>query len=163
QLRTRSIAMIHEKLYQSDSLYDIDFDEYLQELVQTIQKTYSHVNQEIETVYDLDHVLLDINQVIPCSLVVNEVVVNCFKHAFSKNDKGTVKISLHYDDPRLTLRIADNGKGLPDDFKIEELQSLGMTLIQTLTDQLNGKAEFSMAENGGTVFQLEFDRKTAQL
>lgn len=163
QLRIRSMAMIHEKLYQNDSLYDIDFDEYLEELVQTIQKTYSSVGQQVETVFELDHVLLDINQVIPCSLIVNEVVVNCYKHGFAKHGNGRIRITLNYDDPELKLEITDNGNGLPDDFNINELQSLGMTLIQTLSEQLNGNVEFSEAENGGTVFKLKFERKSAKL
>ncbi len=159
QLRIQSMAMIHEKLYQSASLHNIGFDEYLKDLVRTIKSTYRSTGKNIKTNFDLDHVLLDINQVIPCSLIVNEVVVNCYKHAFEHDGQGEIRIILKYDEPKLKLVITDDGKGLPDDFKIEEQQSLGMTLIRTLSDQLQGTFDLSTVPDGnGTIFQLEFEK-----
>ncbi len=164
QLRIRSIAMIHEKLYQNESLYDINFDDYLKELVQTIQETYTHTEKNIKILFDLDSVQLDINQVIPCSLIINEVIVNCYKHAFHDKTNGELKITLDYQDPKIDLTISDDGKGLPGNFKIEEQESLGMTLIQAFSDQLEGTINFQNApKRSGTLFRLQFERRSGQI
>lgn len=161
QLRIRSIAIIHEKLYQNESLYDIGFDNYLKELVETIQQTYSTKGKTIETSYDLDPVSLDINQVIPGSLIVNEVIVNSFKHAFTNKTEGNLTISLNYLNGKIDLTITDDGNGLPENFDINEQQSLGMTLIQALTSQLEGTFDFTNDPNGdGTLFNLKFEKKS---
>lgn len=161
QLRIRSIAMIHEKLYQNESLYNISFDSYLEELVETIRHTYTSTGKNIEASFDVDSVSLDIEDVIPCSLIVNEVVVNCFKHAFTKSKTGKIQISLEYKKPVIELKITDNGKGLPDNFDIDEQQSLGMTLIQALCNQLEGTITFKNGSNGaGTIFHLQFEKES---
>lgn len=161
QLRLRSIAMIHEKLYQTESLHDIRFDGYLKELVETIQKTYSSEGRNMKATFQLDPITLDVNQVIPCSLIVNEVVVNSYKHAFASRGGGQLNISLVDKNPLVELQIADNGEGLPDDFDMENHQSLGMTLIQALSDQLNGSMEFSnRTDREGTLFRIQFEKKS---
>lgn len=160
QLRIRSIAMIHEKLYQSESLYDISFDIHLKELVQTIQHTYAEVGEKIDVSYNLDPVSLDIHQVIPCSLIVNEVVVNSFKHAFRNRSKGNLQLSLGYQNSTVDLTITDDGNGLPEDFDINEQQSLGMTLIQALASQLEGTFTFFNNQHGeGTLFRFQFEKE----
>lgn len=159
QLRIRSMGMIHEKLYQNESLHDIGFDEYLEELVQTIRKTYAAKDKNIETSFDLDQVSIDINQVIPCSLIVNEVIVNSFKHAFTDKKEGLLHISMGFENNTIDLTIEDDGIGLPENFNIKEQDSLGMTLIQTLSNQLNGTFNLYNASNGGgTLFKLQFDK-----
>lgn len=159
QLRIRSIAMIHEKLYQNESLHDISFDTYLKELVQTIQHTYASSEKNIKTSFDLDLISLDIEQVIPCSLIVNEVIVNSFKHAFSGNTDGHLHISMDFENGTITLLITDNGRGFPENFNIDEQQSLGMTLIQALTSQLDGSFNLSNNKNGeGILFRLQFEK-----
>jgi len=157
QLRIRSIAMIHEKLYQSESLYNISFDNYLKELVQTIQQTYVSSEKNYKTSFDLDLVTLDIEQVIPCSLIVNEVVVNIFKHAFSGKKDGHLHLSMNSQEGTIVLVITDDGIGLPENFNVDEQQSLGMTLIQSLTSQLEGAFNLSNNQDGeGTMFRLQF-------
>lgn len=159
QLRIHSMAMIHEKLYQSEALSDISFDAYLKELVGTISGTYTTEYKKIENHFDLDMVSLDIDQAIPCSLIINEVMVNCYKHAFETMEKGEIRISLIYDRPELLLKISDNGKGLPEHFKIDAQQSLGMTLVQTLSKQLDGEINFeSRPEREGAEFTLRFHK-----
>lgn len=161
QLRIRSIAMIHEKLYQNESLYDISFDSYLEELVETIRHTYTSTGKNVEASFDVDSVSLDIEDVIPCSLIVNEVVVNCFKHAFTKSETGKIQISLGYKKPIIELKITDDGKGLPDNFDIDKQQSLGMTLIQALSNQLEGTISLKNGSNGaGTIFYLQFEKES---
>lgn len=162
QFRIQSMAMIHEKLYQSETLHEIGFDAYLQELISSIRSTYNSSYKSISTEYDLTKVTLDLDQAIPCSLIVNEVIVNCYKHAFSKNDEGKINISLMSKGPKITLKITDNGKGLPADFDISQQQSLGTTLINVLSHQINGEMHLRNREQGkGTFFKLQFERETS--
>lgn len=156
QFRIKSIAMIHEKLYQSKKFSDIGFDQYLKELVETILEAYSSKEKEVTIDYDLDAFTLDLKQAIPCSLIVNEVMVNCFKHAFDSMKKGEISIKTKYEKPEIAITIKDNGSGLPEDFDINQQQSLGMTLIQTLAQQLKGDIRFYQADPRGTVFELNF-------
>lgn len=161
QLRIRSIAIIHEKLYQNDSLYNIRFDSYVQELVETIRHTYTSTGKNVDASFDMDSVSLDIKEVIPCSLIVNEVIVNCFKHAFTKRKTGKIHIYLEYKNPVIELKITDDGKGLPEGFNIDKQQSLGMTLIQALSNQLEGTIRLKNGSNGaGTIFHLKFEKKS---
>jgi len=158
QLRIQSIAMIHEKLYQSEALSHIGFDAYLAELVDAISDTYSSTEQDIKISFDVEPVAIDLDKAIPCSLIVNEVLINCYKHAFKKKDTGNIKINSVFDEPDLTIQIKDNGCGLPENFAIGEQQSLGMTLVQTLAKQLDGKINFSSNDgNQGTTFKLCFE------
>ena len=156
QLRVRSIALIHEKLYQSDALSDIGFDRYLKELVQAISNTYNAGNTDVALKFELDPFTLDLDKAIPCSLIVNEVVVNCYKHAFKEQKKGEILLQTNVDDSQVLLTIQDNGSGLPENFDLEEQDSLGLTLIQTLAVQLEGEVSFSSVENG-TAFSLTFE------
>lgn len=158
QLRIRSMAMVHEKLYQNETLHDIRFEEYLKDLVQTIERTYNSSGKSVNISFQLDQLLLDIDQIIPCSLIVNEVVVNSYKHAFRENKQAEINIDLEYEHPSVTLRISDNGTGLPEDFEVDQQQSLGMTLIHSLSNQLGGDVNFRHGPDGeGTTFEVRFN------
>lgn len=159
QQRIHSMAMIHEKLYQSEALSDISFDIYLKELVESISQTYNTEKFSIDINFDLQSVSLDLDQAIPTSLIVNEVIVNCYKHAFKGYEDGNITITSTFDDPEMIIEIKDNGRGLPEDFSINEQQSLGMTLIQTLTRQLDGEISFSSNNEAGTIFELRFEKE----
>ena len=161
QLRIRSIAMIHEKLYQSESLHNISFDEHLKELIETIQKTYAVTGKKMTFSFKLHPLVLEVNQVISCSLIINEVIVNSLKHAFQGKNSGHISISLTFKKPIVELKVEDNGSGLPENFNISDQKSLGMTLIQALANQLDGSMEFRNRQNAdGTTFLLQFDKKT---
>jgi|AntRauTorckE6833_2_1112554.scaffolds.fasta_scaffold10469_3 PAS domain S-box-containing protein len=158
QLRIQSMAMIHEKLYQSESLHKIGFDAYLKELINSINSSHQSSNSKVSTKYNLDHVNLKLNQAIPCSLIINEVIINTHKHAFNKDLEGEINITLTYSDPEITLEISDNGKGLPDDFALSQQQSLGSTLIKEFSRQLKGDMLLTNRKNGrGTKFRLQFE------
>jgi len=158
QQRIKSMAMIHEKLYESEALADIGFDRHLRELVESIRQTYSSDEYDVDISYDLDPASLEIEQAIPCSLIVNEMVVNCYKHAFAPDGQGTIKLASKYEEPKLTITIQDDGLGLPEDFDIDNQNTLGMNLIQTLTGQLDGDVQFtSLGKNQGTEFELRFN------
>ncbi|MGK7371742.1 MAG: histidine kinase dimerization/phosphoacceptor domain -containing protein, partial [Candidatus Halalkalibacterium sp. M3_1C_030] len=138
QLRVQSIALVHEKLYQSENLSYIQFDYYIRDLLQAISSTYmdSHVSVNIKT--ELEDIILNINQAIPCSLLLNELIVNAYKHAFDTETGGNIYVRTLKKDDTIYLYVKDDGMGLPPDFDLDEASSLGMTLINTLTQQLNG-------------------------
>ncbi len=159
QLRIQSIALIHEKLYGNDSLASISYEQYLKDLLDSIQKTYVNDVQEIEVVTDVKNIALNVNQAIPCSLLINEVIVNAYKHAFNGQDRGVIKISMYEEDKWIQIIIEDNGKGFSQDGNLNT-SSLGSTLIQTLTNQLGGISSQKNNENKpGTIFKLNFPKK----
>lgn len=155
QLRIHSMAMIHEKLYASESLSEIAFNEYIKKLAKTIFASSQKANKQITIRYQLDELTLNINQAIPCGLILNELIVNCFKHAFQGQDAGTILIGLEKNEHSIELWVEDNGVGLPKNFDIDGQDSLGMTLITTLTRQIDGELEVSSGNNGvGTCFKV---------
>ena len=153
QLRVRSIALVHEKLYQSENLSYIQFDKYVRDLLQAISSTYLSENSDITIETDLQSIVLNINQAIPCSLLLNELVVNAFKHAFDEGEKGTVCVTIEVADREVLMRVNDNGQGFPD--SENEDQSLGMSLVDTLGDQLSGELEFR--NNNGAEVEVRFE------
>ena len=160
QLRVQSIALVHEKLYQSENLSYIEFDKYIRDLLQAISSTYMDLHSDISISTDLEKVILNINQAIPCSLLLNELIVNAYKHAFGKNYEGTVNVDLVQQDEMVKLSVRDNGSGIPDNFTFNgNGQSLGMSLIDTLVEQLQG--DIKAYNNGGAVFEIHFKREEA--
>jgi len=162
QLRVQSIALIHEKLYGSDSLAYIKYDKYIEDLLFTINQTYSSESKAIKITTDIEEISLNINQAIPCSLLVNEVLINAYKHAFSDQVDGEISIKISLVEEDVLIAVSDNGKGILNKTEKEkgEVTSLGFTLIKTLTAQLDGKSEFKNKENGqGAIFELRFKKE----
>lgn len=153
QMRVKSIALVHEKLYQSEDLSHVEFDKYINELLEGIEKTYRHSNTDINFITDIEAVTISINQAIPCSLLLNELVVNAYKHAFKNADKGTIFVTLKREGEKVELEVKDDGVGLKK--SIDGDSSLGMSLVNTLVRQLNGKMEAS--NNQGASFKLTFE------
>lgn len=155
QMRVKSIALVHEKLYQSEDLSHIEFDKYINELLEGIEQTYRHEDTDVRFETDIEPVIININQAIPCSLLLNELVVNAYKHAFVNSSKGLIYIQLKRDDSMIELLVKDDGVGLDDSIKSSGSSSLGMSLINTLVKQLNGKIESH--NDGGALFRLTFE------
>ena len=159
QSRIQSISIVHEMLYQNDSIAYIRYDAYIKELLHAISKMHFNSDKKIELTTDLDDISINLNQAIPLSLLLNEVVVNAYKHAFKGRKKGSIYISLKRKGEKIKLEVKDNGLGMNDVDPITT-SSLGLTLIRTLTNQLHG--DFEIRDNpgeGGTWFLVEFDRK----
>lgn len=155
QLRINSIALIHEKLYQSENLSQISFDIYMQELVDIIVNALIKDERDISLHIDAESVNFTINQAIPCGLILNELITNCYKHAFNGIDNGRIDIRLNRDQDNILLQIEDNGTGLPEGLDFENPNTLGLTLIRTLSKQLHGNYEFKNKEKGMR-FELNF-------
>ncbi|MDZ7658526.1 histidine kinase dimerization/phosphoacceptor domain -containing protein [Fodinibius sp.] len=148
QTRIRSMALIHEKLYQTKSLSDITLNTYVKELVEAIHSTFTEYNEAVDLKFELDEIELDIDRVIPCGLLINELVVNAFKHAFKKDKKGILEVGLFRENGNIKLSVADNGPGLPDDFAIKDKGNLGSMLIYTFAEQLDADIEAGNTTKG---------------
>lgn len=151
--RVQSMSLVHEKLYQSDLMATIDFTEYINSLAERLITTYN-VSNIIKLQMDTDHLMLSINTAIPCGLIVNEILTNSIKYAFTDGREGIISISMKVRDEKVSLIISDNGIGLPADMNMSKVKSLGMKLIRVLTDQIDGTMELTGDE--GTTFSLNF-------
>lgn len=154
--RISTMATIHEILYKSGSFSKLNFSEVVEELVTNLEKVFGG-NKEIEHKINSEQIELNINQAIPCSLLINEIVTNVYKHAFEGKSGGVLKADLTINKSEVTVEIADNGVGMPDDVNIENSDSMGFTLIQVLTAQLKGESEF-ISNGKGTLFRLRFEK-----
>ncbi len=154
QSRIQSIALVHEKLYQSDTLAEINLSEYLNELTDVIAEAYGSESRKVKLEKEFDNLKINITDAIPLGLVFNELVNNAYKHAFNGRSEGILKLKLKHYDATWKLSVSDNGKGLPGNFSIEEQKSLGMTLISALSNQL--EAEVNISSNGWTTFEIDF-------
>lgn len=147
--RVKSMAMIHEKVFQSENLSSIDFGKYIPTLVSGILSSYgadSKVKINIEDIH------LNIDTAIPCGLIINELVTNSLKHAFTGDD-GEILVEMDSDaDDWFTLIVSDNGKGIPEDINMNK--ALGLRLVDTLIKQLD--ADMEIQRKGGTRFEIKF-------
>lgn len=154
QTRIQSVGLIHEKLYKTDSLSDIELGKYIEDLVNSIHETFSELKNSVSLQFDLDEVKLETDRVIHCGLLVNELVVNAYKHAYSKQSSGLLHVSLKKKNSEVILSVCDNGPGLSDDFKLESDDSLGTMLITSFAENLNATIEINGSDEGGTCFSF---------
>lgn len=157
QHRIHSMSIIHQKLYQSETLSTIHMPEYIYELVEYLRESYS-IRENVRFSLQVENIELNHASAITLGLILNEAITNAIKYAFAKTGDGTISISLtHISDSQLLLSIADNGRGLPTDFGSRIGASMGMELLQGLTDDLGGS--LSIETNGGTHINVIFDYK----
>lgn len=158
QDRIKSMALVHEKLYRTENFSQINFSNYAIELVKEISRTYSHQNN-IELKFDVKpSIFMDLDTSISVGLIVNELIVNAFKHAFTKKNiepKITVLIDANHE--QIFIEISDNGKGVKDDFDINNANSLGLTIITSLIEQIEGDIEFK--SDNGTLVKFSFRKQ----
>ncbi len=155
QYRIQSMALIHEKLYQSKNLAKIDLSEYLETLAKQLECSLNSDYQKVVINFDLQSIFLNVETATPCGLIVNELIANVFEHAFPNHETGEIWLRVKQDaDKRVTIIIEDNGIGLPADLDIQNTESLGLQLIFLLTKQLEG--EITVTCHNGTKFVLTF-------
>jgi PAS domain S-box-containing protein len=153
QGRIKSMAMVHEKLYQSPSLTKIDLKDYVEALVSNIFFTYGISANHIKSEVNVENIEIGIDTAIPCGLIINELVTNSVKHAFPDNNgRVKVKITSHHDD--IELLISDDGIGLPENLDYEKTESLGLKLVKSLVDQIDG--HMTLHTNDGTSIKIIF-------
>ena len=148
RLRVRSMALVHEKLYQTTDLSSIDFADYLRGLAGKVVGAYAHGGVHIELRYDLEPLSLGLDVAVPCGLITNELISNAVKYAFPSGRAGSIRVELHRCEVEglsgLELVVADDGVGLPEGFDLDRVASLGLRLVSQLTrHQLHGRVEFS--------------------
>ncbi|RYY22010.1 MAG: tetratricopeptide repeat protein [Chitinophagaceae bacterium] len=157
QHRIHSMSIIHQKLYQSETLSTIHMPEYIYELVEYLRESYS-IRDNIAFSLQIDNVALNHAAAITLGLMLNEAITNSIKYAFPKTGDGKISISLtHISGSQLLLSIDDNGRGLPADYESKIGASMGMELLQGLTDDLGGS--LTIETNGGTHIKVIFNHK----
>ena len=151
--RIVSMALIHEKLYQSQDLGRIDFKQYLTSLVAGLAASYH--KQHVTLTVDMEPLTLDVNVGIPCGLIVNELVSNSLKYAFPGERAGTIVVGINRDrEGNKVLTVADNGIGFPHTVDFRNTSSLGLQLVNVLTGQIHGAIE--LVATAGTTFRITF-------
>lgn len=155
QDRIKSMSFVHESLYQSKTLSEVNFAEYIQNITRNLYHSYGRPEGGIDLEFELENLYLNLDTSIPCGLIINEIVSNSLKYAFHGREKGKIKIEFSkLSDGRLKLIVSDDGIGLAEDFDIENAESLGLQLVTTLITQVSGELEIDVSR--GTKFNIVF-------
>jgi len=156
QNRIQSIALVHEQLYRSDNISEIDYGEYLRKMFAPLFESYNVDERRVSMVIDAPKAKITIEKAVPCSLIVNELLSNSLKHAFPGNRKGEIRIGFHLDEITgdYVLDYRDNGVGIPMGLDIQKTGSLGMKLVYGLTQQISGT--ISLEPGDGVHFKIVF-------
>jgi two-component sensor histidine kinase len=159
QERVRAMALIHERLYESRDLSQIDFQGYIHSLVAHLFESYSLKPDYVQLKMQVEDVALDIDTAIPLGLLINELVSNALKHAFPNDRKGDLRVSLGESEDEAydyTLIVEDNGVGFPGGADFQDSQTLGMVLISSLVKKLKGIMDLD--RKNGTRFAIKFKK-----
>jgi PAS domain S-box-containing protein len=152
QMRVKSMAIVHERLYRSPDLSSIEFGDYAEAIVNELIHAYRRSGVQCKTT--IDRIRFGVDTAIPCGLLINELVTNAIKHAFPDGRGGVVEIRATRSPGRINLTVRDDGVGLPDDIDFTGESTLGVTIIRALTDQLDGS--LTIERNNGTLITISF-------
>ena len=165
QNRIKTMSYIHESLYQTDDFSTIELTEYIETLTRNLLQSYAPKNCDIHMETEFDEIHVDLDQAIPCGLIMNELVSNAFKYAFKGKNNGTLKIKVKKDGDEVSLSVEDDGIGMDSDFRPEDSDSLGIYLVYALVEQLDAKIDFQSIQEGsgqyekyGTSFLITFTK-----
>lgn len=156
QNRIKSMSYIHETLYRTTDFSSIEFTDYIQNIARNLIHSYSFTTGEVHLQTHFDQVYLSLDQAIPCGLIINELVSNALKYAYKDIDHRILTIEITEKEDRISILVADNGIGLPENFRYEEADSLGVQLVYTLVEQLDGVID--VKTQPGTRFLITFDK-----
>ncbi|TDI75791.1 MAG: PAS domain S-box protein [Bacteroidetes bacterium] len=158
QSQIRSIALIHDQLYQSSDLTTINLNEYVRKLTGNLLRSPQFNSDVVQIKLNLDEFSLSIGKAVACGLIINELVVNALKYAFPEGRSGEIHVEFRkVTDDQKILIVSDNGVGLPEGWNFENTESWGLELVQILTEQLDGKIELD--QKGGTTFKMTLNFK----
>lgn len=155
QNRIKSMAFIHESLYQTKNFESVNFSEYITTLSKNLVHTYSINTKKIKLILTLDDLFLSLDASIPCGLIINEIISNSLKYAFPNNRDGIIFVTLRVNKKKVSIDVGDNGVGIQETVDIKNTQTLGLQLVDTLVDQLNGTLK--LIRKNGTTFSIEFN------
>ena len=154
QTRIQSMALVHQLLYQSKDLAQIDFAEYIGNLTERLAQTYMTSPDRVRMVSSAAGIRLDVDRAIPCGLILNELVTNALTHAFPEGRRGTITVMFQQENDNITLTVADDGVGLTKPVDFDDIRSFGLQIARTLTHQLDGTIEITSTR--GTVARVTF-------
>lgn len=164
ETRIKSIALIHEKMYQKESLSEIDFQDFLMDLISSIRTTVRD-GEGVEIEVFSAPIILNVNQAVPCAIIVNELITNSLMHAFGNNSdvkgkKKIIEVYLKEQNDKVSIEVADNGEGIPEGFDLAGQSSMGFSIINTLIQQL--EADYSMDGGDGATFRFSFKKELSK-
>ncbi len=152
--RVKSMAFIHKQLYQSTNVAQIDFSPYVRNLTRNLLDSYKTNGNGIALDVHVEDVFLALDTAIPCGLIINELVSNALKHAFSSGSEGRISVDLRREGEKYVLVVSDNGVGLPGEIDVLNSETLGLQLVSALVAQIEGRLE--LTRDTGTVFKITF-------
>jgi PAS domain S-box-containing protein len=156
QNRIKTMAYIHESLYQNKSFTSVNFSEYIQTLSKNIIQSYVLSSEKVELILNLEKINLNLDVSIPAGLIINELITNAIKHAFPDAKKGKVCLNLKSENNNICLEVTDNGVGIPPGVDYNNTNTLGLQLVNTLIDQLDGEIKFKSEKDKGTEVLIKF-------
>lgn len=159
EMRIQTMALIHEQLYDTKSLSEINLEKYIRNLVDSVKNIHDP-EERITFNISCDEIDLNVNQAVPCAMIINEAISNSFEHAFQQTEKGEIQICVTDDNDTIEMYIKDNGNGLPSGFDLNNTSTLGYTIINTLVQQL--EAAIHIESNEGTKVSITFDKADAK-
>ena len=154
QQRIQTIALVHERLYQSRDLSNIGFDDYLRSLVDNVMYGQNAAERGVTAALDIAPISLPIQVAIPCGLIINELVTNALKHAFPAGRSGTIEVAMRAEGRAIALSVRDDGRGMPAELDPARAKTLGLDLVYTFAEQLG--ADVAVERSRGTAFTLQF-------
>jgi PAS domain S-box-containing protein len=154
QNRIKSMAYIHESLYQTKNFEGVNFSEYISTLSKNLVHTYSVNTKNVKLVLNLSDLFLNLDLSIPCGLIINEIISNSLKYAFPSKKGGIIFVNLTVKNKLVNIEIGDNGIGMPDHIDIKQTQTLGLQLVDTLIEQIDGSLKLERIN--GTKFIIKF-------
>jgi two-component sensor histidine kinase len=157
--RIMAMALIHEQLYHSKDLSNIRVEEYFLSLLDKLMGSFGVNPGSVKFDLDIQVETLNIDRLIPCGLIVNELVSNSFKYAFHETENGVVYISLISENGECVLTVGDNGSGLPEDFDVKKTDTLGLQIVDSLALQLGSSLE--VKHGSGSRFVIRFKEKSS--
>jgi len=156
RLRIKTMSSIHEKLYRSTNFADVDIQEFVKDLVMNVSNSLKAFDKDITVKQYIEVDKMDVNKAIPSGLLLNELISNSFEHAFVKKEKGVVEVTFKEEEDHYLICVEDNGVGMPEGILEKTRSSLGLTLIQSLTEQIYGK--ISVTNGNGTSIKITFPK-----
>jgi PAS domain S-box-containing protein len=155
--RIHSIALIHDKIYHTENITSIEAREYFNSIITQLNKVYGARQRDINIVVKIDNVPLPLAYAIPCGIILNELLTNAFKYSFHEGQTGEILVEFHKNNNRFDLSVGDNGVGLPAQLDFRTAETMGLRLINILTQQIKG--EISLDQSKGTLFKITFTAK----